>query len=84
MHIDNMNDQNIYAVDLRCYECPQLFVQFKWQLKTHKDHADVIRFSYDKQQDLSDVVRYLENSKMNFSVKSDGKINFIEVHSTDV
>ncbi|WP_155730594.1 hypothetical protein [Pseudoalteromonas luteoviolacea] len=84
MHIDNMNEQNIYAVDLRRYECPQLFVQFKWQLRTNRDHVGVIRFSYSKEQDISDVIRYLESQKMSFSVTTDSNINFIEVHSTDV
>ncbi|KZN31701.1 hypothetical protein N474_02220 [Pseudoalteromonas luteoviolacea CPMOR-2] len=79
-----MFEQNVYAVDLRGYDCPQLFVQFKWQLKSKCDHACVIRFSYDEDQDINDILKYLASHKIQFSVEAAENNKFIEVRSTHV
>ncbi|MCF2858274.1 hypothetical protein L1286_12375 [Pseudoalteromonas sp. SMS1] len=84
MHSEKAIEQSVYAVDLRGYVCPQLFVQFKWQLKNKCDHACVIRFGYGKEQDIDDILNYLTCHKIQFSVISAENNQFIEVHSTDV
>ncbi len=65
--------------DLRPLRCPQLFVQFKWQLKQAKLKADAVRFFYTKEQDLRDVMRYLDSQDMVFQHNQQSEPFFIQV-----
>ncbi|KID57334.1 hypothetical protein JF50_08935 [Pseudoalteromonas luteoviolacea] len=70
------------VIDLRGYQCPQLFVQFKWQLKSMC--VGRIRFIYSDAQDISDVKRYLCGHSYHHACLNEGTFNYIEVHVTDV
>ncbi|WP_417714802.1 sulfurtransferase TusA family protein [Pseudoalteromonas obscura] len=77
-----MQNIELTTIDLRHYNCPQLFVQFKWQLK--KLNIGNIRFICNRTQDLSDIKRYLAGQAYHYVLTEEGNFNFIEVHITDV
>jgi hypothetical protein len=70
-------------VNLSLYQCPQLFVQFKWQLKKAEQANSNIHFFYLKEQDIGDIVRYLSQHSYSFK-KHDGAEPSIEVHISNV
>ncbi|AOT07914.1 hypothetical protein S4054249_08690 [Pseudoalteromonas luteoviolacea] len=70
------------VIDLRSYQCPQLFVQFKWQLKSLS--VGKLRFIYSDKQDMSDIQRYLCAHSYHHVFLNKGSFNYIEVHVTDV
>ncbi|BBN81179.1 hypothetical protein PA25_11640 [Pseudoalteromonas sp. A25] len=66
-------------VDLSSYQCPQLFVQFKWQLKQAQQRkVKKLHLYYLCEQDISDIVRYLEQHKFTYS-RQQGSAPFLEV-----
>ncbi|WP_155946280.1 hypothetical protein [Pseudoalteromonas rubra] len=73
----------VIECDLRPFQCPQLFVQFKWQLKEAKIKAKAVRFFYTKEQDLRDVMRYLDNQDMVFQHNQQSEPFFIQVECID-
>ena len=46
-------------IDLSQFQCPQLFVQFKWHLLQAKKNRVSVRFYYADEQDIRDVLQYL-------------------------
>ncbi|NOU50872.1 hypothetical protein HG263_10040 [Pseudoalteromonas sp. JBTF-M23] len=66
-------------MDLSLYQCPQFFVQFKWQLKqAQQQQAEKVQFYYLREQDIGDIVRYLEQHKFTYS-HHQGTEPFLEV-----
>lgn len=53
--------------DLSSFNCPQLFVQFKWRLK-NLECGQVLGFSFSKEQEIEDVVRYLDQSSYRYQI----------------
>ncbi|MBQ4876569.1 hypothetical protein J8M21_05010 [Pseudoalteromonas luteoviolacea] len=70
------------AIDLRQYQCPQFFVQFKWHLKNCPDKS--IQYICTGEQDLSDVKRYLCNNSYHYDFIEEGQLHYIKVYITDV
>ncbi|MCG7563352.1 MULTISPECIES: hypothetical protein [Pseudoalteromonas] len=79
----NKAQNSVIECDLRPFQCPQLFVQFKWQLKQAKTKAKAVRFFYTKEQDLRDVMRYLNNQDMVFQHNQQSEPFFIQVECID-
>lgn len=50
-------------IDLSNFQCPQLFVQFKFQLKQAKKQQQSVCFIYDSKQLIDDILVFLENKK---------------------
>ncbi|CAM4154870.1 hypothetical protein BIW53_12650 [Pseudoalteromonas byunsanensis] len=55
-----MDAKTLIKVDLSTYQCPQLFVQFKWHLRQAQQSDSKVQFYYHQEQDISDIVRYLD------------------------
>lgn len=51
-------------VDLSQFKCPQFFVQFRWQLKQAQQKNSAVCFTYNKNQDISDILAYLNNKQL--------------------
>ncbi len=51
--------------DLTQYQCPQLFVQFKYNLKMHQE-SESVKFQFSESAQLNDVFRYLENHHIQY------------------
>jgi TusA-related sulfurtransferase len=60
-------------VDLRAYRCPQLFVQFRFNLKQAQQQCYSVRFIYEHNQRIDDILAYL-NTK---------QYEFVHCHNTD-
>nr|KJZ10742.1 hypothetical protein TW77_06805 [Pseudoalteromonas rubra] len=73
----------VIECDLRPFQCPQLFVQFKWQLKLAKTQAEAVRFFYTEEQDLRDVLRYLNDQDSVFEHNQQSEPFFIQVECLD-
>jgi len=62
--------------DLTQYQCPQLFVQFKYQLKLalktneQKDCDDSITFLILEDSDINDMERYLQLYQFEYEIKT--------------
>jgi len=62
--------------DLTQYQCPQLFVQFKYQLKLalktneQKDGDDSITFLILEDSDINDMERYLQLYQFEYEIKT--------------
>lgn len=68
-----MNDI-VKQKDLSSFHCPQLFVQFKWGLKS-LEYGHVLAFSFSKEQVIDDVIRYLEHGPYTYRIsKSDRQV----------
>ncbi|OHU86593.1 hypothetical protein BET10_18875 [Pseudoalteromonas amylolytica] len=55
-----MGAKTLVKVDLSAYQCPQLFVQFKWHLRQAQQTDSIVQFYYHQEQDINDIVRYLK------------------------
>lgn len=67
-------------IDLTEYQCPQLFVQFKFQLKQAEKQKQSVCFIYDSKQLIDDILVFLENKQFRYDHHSNAKPSpFIEV-----
>jgi hypothetical protein len=67
-------------IDLSNFQCPQLFVQFKFHLKQAEKQQCTIHFIYRSNQLVGDVLLFLEKKHYQFTHHSDAKPSpFIEV-----
>lgn len=67
-------------IDLTEYQCPQLFVQFKFQLKQAEKQQQSVCFIYDSKQLIDDILVFLENKQFRYDHHSNAKPSpFIEV-----
>ncbi|CAH9054683.1 hypothetical protein PSECIP111951_01088 [Pseudoalteromonas holothuriae] len=73
----------VHKVDLSLFKCPQLFVQFKWHLRQAQQQTTKVQFYYLTEQDISDIVRYLEQHRFIFS-HHQGIAPFLEVNTNHV
>ncbi|ALO42434.1 hypothetical protein PP2015_1934 [Pseudoalteromonas phenolica] len=69
------------TIDLSTYQCPQLFVQFKFQLKQAQVKKQTVCFIYDNNQLINDILVFLETKKFSYAHHNDAKpYPFIEVN----
>jgi len=63
--------------DLSLFDCPQLFVQFKWLLKD-LNLGKTVAFRFNAGQDLKDVLRYLEMKRLQYKrIDSNNSITIV-------
>ena len=68
-------------VDLRSYQCPQLFVQFKYVLNHQRKNHKTIRFIYEHTQHVDDILVHLKNKHYDFvDHKINDSLSYIEVN----
>lgn len=68
-------------IDLTEYRCPQLFVQFKFQLKHAEKKRQPVCFIYEKKQLIEDILAFLDNKQFVYTHYQDAKpFPFIEVN----
>ena len=62
--------------DLTQYQCPQLFVQFKYQLKLsmidieQNNNSRVVEYSISVESDIKDIERYLNSHQYSYQIVS--------------
>jgi len=62
--------------DLTQYQCPQLFVQFRYQLKialhesTKNGNTRAIEYLMSVESDISDIERYLKSHQYSYQIES--------------
>ncbi len=68
-------------IDLSTYQCPQLFVQFKLQLKQAEAKKRSVCFIYERKQLINDILAFLEAKKFSYTQHHDAKpYPYIEVN----
>ena len=69
------------TIDLSPYQCPQLFVQFKLQLKQAQVKKQSVCFIYEQKQLINDILVFLEAKKFSYTQHHDAKpYPYIEVN----